>query len=339
VAASGTGLQAVTCSLHELGGGVSQAIGTGGRDLSVEVGGATARQALELLAGDPDTEFIVLLSKPPAPSVAADLLGACQATGKPVVVHFLGFMPPTRRLGRLRFAVNLAEAAELAMATERESVENSPLTLGGRVRGLFSGGTLAYEAELGLKTFLAPDRYAVLDLGADEYTVGRLHPMIDQDLRLRRLRQEAADPEVGALLLDVVLGDGAHADPAGELAPVIEQVVQARGGSLAVFAVVVGTEEDPQGLDEQIATLSRAGATVCRTVPDALDLIFRGNSPAWGAHSGSPPRSQLAAINVGLESFYDSLVAQNAEAIHVEWRPPAGGNEKLAGILARMKRR
>lgn len=340
VAASGTGLQAVACRLHELGGGVSQAIGTGGRDLSAEVGGATALQALEVLARDPGTEVIVLLSKPPAPSVAARLLAAAQAAGKPVVVHFLGFMPPTRRLGRLRFAVNLAEAAELARTADEGAADESPITVSGQVRGLFSGGTLAYEAELGLKAFLPPDQFAVLDLGADEYTVGRLHPMIDQELRLRRLQQEAADPAVGVVLLDVVLGDGAHADPAGELAPVLEKVLRERAGSVAVIAVVVGTEDDPQNLAEQIATLSRAGAHVCRTVPEALDLVFRGTAKP-SSSPGVPVQLQspLAAINVGLESFYDSLVAQNAAAIHVEWRPPAGGNERLAGILARMKQR
>jgi FdrA protein len=340
VAASGTGLQAVACRIHELGGGVSQAIGTGGRDLSAEVGGATARQALDLLARDPATEVIVLISKPPAPCVAAGLLAAAQATGKPVVVHFLGFAPPARCLGRLRFAVNLAEAAELAMTAERGRQEDSSLIVRGQVCGLFSGGTLAYEAELGLKAFLDPGRFAVLDLGADEYTVGRLHPMIDQELRLRRLRQEAADPRVGVLLLDVVLGDGAHADPAGELAPVVEQVIRQRDGSLQVVAVVVGTKDDPQNLSEQIATLSRAGAEVCSTVPEALDLIFRGMARPPSS-TGVPARVQapLAAINVGLESFYDSLVAQTAPAIHVEWRPPAGGNERLAAILARMKQR
>jgi FdrA protein len=170
--------------------------------------------------------------------------------------------------------------------------------------------------------------------------------MIDQELRLRRLQQEAADPAVGVVLLDVVLGDGAHADPAGELAPVLGKVLRERAGSVVVIAVVVGTEDDPQDLAEQIATLSRAGAHVCRTVPEALDLIFRGlcrGGPLWppsspqGTHTGVPLKSPPSAINVGLESFYDSLVAQSASAIHVEWRPPAGGNERLAGILARMK--
>ncbi|HYX24736.1 MAG TPA: protein FdrA, partial [Thermoanaerobaculia bacterium] len=114
IGASGTGLQAVTSHLHHLGAGVSQAIGTGGRDLSAAVGGITARQALDLLGRDPETRVIVLISKPPAPEVAARLLSAAQATGKPVVVNFLGLVPPLRRLGSIRFAASLSETAELA---------------------------------------------------------------------------------------------------------------------------------------------------------------------------------------------------------------------------------
>ncbi|HKI00964.1 MAG TPA: acyl-CoA synthetase FdrA [Thermoanaerobaculia bacterium] len=351
VGASGTGLQAVMSHLHALGSGVSQAIGTGGRDLAGEVGGITARQGLDLLGRDPETRAIVLISKPPAPAVASRLLAAARATGKPVVVYFLGFATPLRRLGGLRFAASLREAAELAAGLSEKDCKDcrddkdskkDDKEERGVLRGLFSGGTLAYEARLGLETFLGPlgEGHAILDLGDDEFTVGRLHPMIDQDLRLRRLRQETADPAVWMILLDVVLGDGAHADPAGELAPAIERALGERGGSLEIVALVVGTEEDPQNLSEQIATLSRAGARVCRTVDEMVELAWR----RFGIESEDSPQVSLetiegppAVINVGLESFYDSLVAQGAKAVQVEWKPPAGGNEKLASILARLK--
>jgi FdrA protein len=343
VGASGTGLQAVTSHLHYLRVGISQAIGTGGRDLSAEIGGITASQALDLLGRDPETRVIVLISKPPAPEVAARLLAAAQATGKPVVVDFLGLMPPLRRLGAIRFAASLTEAAELAAGLLDEDKKEDG-TIGERrgfIRGLFAGGTLAYEAKLALRTFLSGEGNTILDLGDDEFTIGRLHPMIDQDLRLRRLRREAADPEVGIILLDVVLGDGAHADPAGELAPVIERVIADRIGTLEVIAIVVGTDEDPQNLSEQIATLTRAGARVCRTVSEAIEAVWLRQ--AGGEKSTGTPvplesvRPPLAAVNVGLESFYDSLLAQGAQAVQVEWKPPAGGNEKLAAILSRMK--
>ncbi len=361
VGASGTGLQAITVRIHELGAGVSHAIGTGGRDLKAEVGAITAHQALDVLARDSETQVIVLVSKPPAPEVATRLLAAAQATGKPVVVDFIGFPPPSRELGNLHFATSLSEAAQIAveMRDQRlDTPEESPIS-NLYLRGLFSGGTLAYEAMLILQTVLHPlysntpitnnqllpdplhsQAHTILDLGGDEFTVGRLHPMLDNDLRIRRLRQEAADPEVGLILLDVVLGEGAHPDPASELAPVIKEVIGNSG--LEIVAIVVGTDADPQGLSSQIERLTSAGAVVFRSVTDAAEFISRRLSRH--ALEPYPPvalerlNQPLAAINVGLESFYDSLSAQGAQAVHVDWRPPAGGNEKLAALLAKMKK-
>ena len=366
IGASGTGLQAVMSRIHELGGGISHAIGTGGRDLSREVGGITALQALDLLRRDPETRVLVLISKPPAPEVAVRLLELAQAAGKPVVVQFLGAPLPARRLANLYFAASLAEAARLAVRLADKPPPHksldSPVAAGRPyLRGLFSGGTLAFEALLGLSAVLAPiysnaplsesqrlpdplrsQRHTVLDLGADEFTVGRLHPMIDPDLRLRRLRQEAADPEVGLILLDVVLGEGAHADPAGELVPVVAAIRAAGGPEIA--AVVIGTDLDSQGLQVQIETLERAEVAVCRDVGELVELAVYCFPPKAVPPEGAPvPLSALqapaAAINLGLETFYDSLRAQGATAVQVDWRPPAGGNEKLAGILARMKNR
>ncbi|MEW5989165.1 MAG: acyl-CoA synthetase FdrA [Chloroflexota bacterium] len=371
VGASGTGLQAITSHIHNLGGGVSQAIGTGGRDLKAEVGGVTAHQSLDLLARDEATQVIILVSKPPAPEVAARLLAAAQAVGKPVVLYFIGQPPPGRQIGNVTFATSLREAAELAVTGNWQLVrdnDQSPITnylLPGFVRGLFSGGTLAYEAVVGLQAVLAPlytnvpiteaqrlpdslrsQAHAILDLGADEFTVGRLHPMMDNDLRLRKLRQEAADPDVSLILLDVVLGEGAHPDPAAELAPAVAQALASRGSAdaaqLECVVIVVGTDDDPQGLTGQVERLAQAGATVFRSVDEAVDHVARRFAhPVKDAH---PPvnldtlRAPLAAVNVGLEMFYDSLIAQGAAAVQVEWRPPAGGNEKLMALLAKMKR-
>ena len=356
IGASGTGLQAVVSHLHARGAGISQAIGTGGRDLSAEVGGITAAQALDLLVRDPETEVIVLISKPPAPEVARRLIALAHAAGKRTVVYFPGAPLPATRLGNVAFTSSLEKAAEdalLFLAAPRPAplAASIDFARGQRfLRGLFSGGTLALETLRGLSPLLAPRGHAILDLGADEFTVGRLHPMIDFDLRLRRLRQEAADPEVALILLDVVLGDGAHADPAGELGPVIKRVkaeAQAAGRILEVAVLVVGTDQDPQDANLQTATLKKAGAWVCRTVTDLLDYTVQRLGEIRGkevpALEGRPVplealRGPLAAVNVGLESFYDSLIAQGARAVHVEWKPPAGGNEKMAGILARMKR-
>jgi FdrA protein len=228
------------------------------------------------------------------------------------------------------------------------------------LRALFSGGTLAYEAMLGLQALLAPlfsnvpiteaqrlpdplhsQAHTVLDLGEDVFTVGRLHPMMDNDLRIRRLHQEAADPEVGLVLLDVVLGDGAHPDPAAELAPAIAEAKRRR--SLVVFVVIVGTDEDPQDLGSQVERLAAAGAVVFRSTGEAVDYAARRLARAPGPAGPSVELERLkqlpfAGINVGLESFYASLVGQGATALQVDWRPPAGGNERLMAILAKMKK-
>lgn len=364
VGASGTGTQAVTVQIHNLGGGISHAIGTGGRDLKSDVGAITAHQALDLLARDGDTKVIVLISKPPSSDVATGLISASQSVDKPVVIYFIGYPPPARRIGNLRFAISLSEAAELAIkmgASQPETVETSPQKAPGLyLRGLFSGGTLAYETLLGLQASLSPiysnapitsnqllkdplhsECHTIIDLGDEFFMVGRLHPMIDNDLRIRRMRQEAADPEVGLILLDVVLGEGSHADPANELVPVIKEIKEQRA-EIEFAAIVIGTEEDPQNLESQIERLKEAGALVFRTAAEAVEYIsLQFNSHAQNKNTLvnlEQLTQPFAAINVGLESFYESLTSQGAQAVHVEWRPPAGGNEKLAALLAKMKK-
>jgi FdrA protein len=380
VAASGTGLQAVTTRIHRLGRGVSQAIGTGGRDLKAEIGGITTLQGLEVLARDPATRVIVLISKPPDAQVTQRVLALGRSCGKPVVVQFMGFAPPGSRIGNLHFAASLAQAAELAVGlagagsdggaqgtvvSGAESVTTlgkgaegptagSKTSANGRryLRGLFAGGTLAGEALRGLQTLLGPVQsnlggsqpagrpaspgHLLLDLGGDEFTVGRLHPMLDNDLRLRQFRQAAADPEVALILMDVVLGEGAHPDPAAEWAPAISEALRQR--AMEVVVLLVGTESDPQGLPQQRQRLAQAGAAVYEETEAALEHVLRSLSPEFqlpGAPVALP--DELAAINIGLESFYESLLAQGARAVQVEWRPPAGGDERMMALLERMK--
>ncbi|MEA3339354.1 MAG: protein FdrA, partial [Chloroflexota bacterium] len=389
VAASGTGLQQVSVRIHQLGSGITHALGTGGRDLSEAVGAATARQGLDLLSRDPDTRVIVLISKPPSPQVAGDLLRAARIfstnQSKPVVVDFIGYAPPARQVDNLHFAATFDETAELAIQLaalgqaqgtvpgQAQGTAPTDLNLnrfapGQRyLRGLFSGGTLAYEALLILQDYvpavysnaplkkgqnvlensLASVAHTIVDLGEDEFTVGRLHPMMDNDLRIRRLRQEAKDPEVAVILLDVVLGYGAHPDPASELAPAIASArtgAEKAGRYLEVVAVLVGTDEDPQGFDGQAQQFQAAGARVetsneaaARYVGQLLGATHLASASHLKSVGLSVLHQPLAAINVGLESFAESLAAQDAPVVHVDWQPPAGGNEKLMAILERMR--
>jgi FdrA protein len=378
VAASGTGLQQVSARIHQLGSGISHALGTGGRDLSEAVGAATARQSLDLLSRDPDTKVLVLISKPPARAVARTLLDVARSAGKPVVADLVGYETAKHQIDSVYFATTFDEAAtlavELAQGKMTEAEEAFPLDRfapGQRyLRGLYSGGTLAYEALLLLQDYLpavfsnAPldkmyrladslisQENTIVDLGEDEFTVGRLHPMMDNDLRIRRLLQEAQDPEVAVILLDVVLGHGAHPDPAGELAPVIGRaraMASDAGRYLEVVAIVVGTDEDPQDLAAQVQRLEQAGARVYTSSETSVRAVGRllaalqdetpSAAPAPRAVPLAVLQQPLAAINAGLESFAASLEAQGAPVLQVDWRPPAGGNERLMAILERMKR-
>ena len=379
VAAAGTGLQQVTSRIHQLGGGVSYGIGTGGRDLSEKVGAVTFKQGIDVLARDPETQVIVLVSKPPAPKVADEVLQVARSAGKPVVVNFIARAAAAWQMDNLYFATGLDDAARLAVDLAVHppvlpSDADLPLAQfapGQRyLRGLFSGGTLAYEAQYLLQGYLprvwanAPlnkenhisnslisQEHTIIDLGEDEFTVGRLHPMMDNELRIRRLFQESNDPEVAVIMLDVVIGYGSHPDPASELAPTIvraKDTAAAAGRHLEVVAVVTGTDEDPQNFAGQIGQLRAAGAWVDASneaVVRYAGRILRALNPQSLIPDPQPPvdlatlQIPLSAINIGLESFSENLVAQGVPAVQVDWRPPAGGNEKLMGILERMKRK
>jgi FdrA protein len=275
VAASGTGAQQMLCLLDYAGTGISAALGVGGRDLSAAVGGRSARAALAALDADPGTELIVVVSKPPAPDVAADLRGLASGLQTPVLFAFVALGAP-----------DLTAATETALRSVGLPVPAWPRWPGppdepraGTLRGLFAGGTLCDEAMVIAADRLGPIEsniplrpswrlapqaaatgHAMIDFGDDELTAGRAHPMIDQSLRLERLAAEAADPAVAVLLLDVVLGHGAHPDPAAELAPAIA-AARARGGA-AVVVSLIGAASDPQGLSRQAGALQSAGAHV-----------------------------------------------------------------------------
>jgi FdrA protein len=326
VGASGTGIQEVTCLLDAAGIGISHAIGVGGRDLSPEVGGIMTLRALELLAADNHTERLVVISKPPDPQVARRVADAAAATGKPVVLAVPGLDDPPELPIGVTFAGSLEEAA--AWAAERAGGEGDPVghspladpppksptepavVTPGAIRGLFSGGTLCYEAMAVVAGVVGrvasniplrpqwrladPNRsegHTFVDFGDDIMTEGRAHPMIDPGLRNERFRREAADPETGVLLLDVVLGYGGHRDPAGELAPLVEEALAGRPGGLSVVVSLCGAAADPQGLDGQAATLRTAGALVTRSSAQAarLALAAAGFGGEPGGHEGGQP--------------------------------------------------
>jgi FdrA protein len=250
VGASGSGMQAVTCLLDRYGVGISHAVGTGGRDTSDAVGGSTTFAGLRALLDDLQTERIVVVSKPAGPNTAARLRAFAAAAAKPVTLAFLD-------------ESTLEEAALAAAGRSRSTATPpAPRPAAGRtvIRGLFAGGSLASEARLVLGRAGAGAAHTIVDLGSEELTRGRPHPMIDSRTRRERIAEAAADPVCGVILLDVVLGYGAASDPAGDIAGAVADVE----GPL-VFASVIGTERDPQGLAAQERILEDAGAYVFPT--------------------------------------------------------------------------
>ena len=287
VAASGTGAQQVMCLLGWAGVGISHCLGVGGRDLSAAVGGLSTHRALDALAADPETELIVVLGKPPAPEVAASVREHAARLGTPVVMAPLGVGLPdlTGAVEEVLRSLDrpVPEWPRWDSARRSDPAEPAPGVLGGTggaIRGLFSGGTLCQEAMVIASADLGPIRsniplpspygaplggggagHVMVDLGDDEYTIGRPHPMIDTGPRLERLAAEAADPDCRVILLDVVLGHGAHPDPAADLAPAIRAALADSTG-LTIVASLIGTVDDPQDVARQAAALTAAGATV-----------------------------------------------------------------------------
>jgi FdrA protein len=286
VAAAGTGAQEAACLLDGAGAGISQIIGVGGRDLSGDVGGVMFRRAMRALARDDATETLLLVSKPPAPEVVRTLT-AEHAGGKRIISAFVGWEGGETALEihhTLEAAALAAAHADVPDVRDLEAAVDAARerSAGRRVLGLFSGGSLAHEAVTILEPLLGPvagnvghgtgsSGHTVLDLGDEEYTSGRPHPMVDLDLRLRLLADAAGDPEVGCVLIDVVLGHGAHPDPAAELAGAIADV----GRHAVVLARVCGTPGDPQDARRQEATLRDAGALVAPSNAAAARLAAR----------------------------------------------------------------
>jgi len=400
VSASGTGLQQVSTLIHEAGLGVSQAIGTGGRDLSDEVGGATSIQAMKMLADDPKTDAVVLISKPPAAKTMAKVLKEAGQLGKPVVVNFLGRAPGSVP-GNCMVASTLEEAAAKACSlapgkpaaaaeTKEAEVRAMAMKEAGQlspsqkyVRGLYSGGTLCYEAQvvmhdsLGAISSNAPvdktyelksaDKsvaHTCVDLGAEEFVVGRAHPMMDYTVRKLRIIQEARDPETAVILLDVVLGYGSNPDPAGQLIPAIKDAMSIASKAkrhLPFVASIVGTEGDPQAASDQARRLADAGVLLmpsnARASFLAALIATRGkakpgpqapakdNSPKVGKPAGKATRAQpggligkeLKVINLGVGTFAEDLQTQGVKIVNVDWKPPAGGDVEVLDLLDKLR--
>ncbi|MGX7418751.1 acyl-CoA synthetase FdrA [Carnobacterium gallinarum] len=381
VGASGTGIQEVSTIIDKLGAGVTNAIGTGGRDLSEKIGGITMLDSIAALEKDPQTDIIVVISKPPAKAVRDKVVALLRKVSKPVVAIFLG-EKPTHHEENLYFAYTLEETAKIAVdllngkaiAALDETVSVPKVTLQPsqkHLKGYYSGGTLASEAgmliadALHLKAglikqdgfVLKTEGNEVIDLGDDMYTQGKPHPMIDPEKRIEMIKQAADDAETAIILVDVVLGYGAHMDMASELAPAIKEVkakAKAAGRELVVLGTVVGTTSDPQNLVRQQEILTEAGVIVCESNNKAVrtGLAMLGHyvndpdktitAPDSTVEIAIPEVSdkvlallttQPSVINIGLKSFSEAIRETGGKAVQFDWRPAAGGDVTLQKVL------
>jgi succinyl-CoA synthetase alpha subunit len=299
IGASGTGMQEVSCLISEAGGGVSHAIGVGGRDLGAEVGAITTLMAMDALDYDGPTESVVLVSKPPHPQVAERVAERIGRSAKPYTVCFIG-AESLDLPGNARQANTLREAAAMALGGTPvgsgfdiagiAAGRRAAVRAGGRIEGLFCGGTLCAEAQSvlraggrrvasnaaipGVEVLDAGGQSAgdrLVDLGADEYTRGRPHPMIDPTVREELLRGALEDPRVAVVLVDLVIGLGAHPDPASSIATIVGR---SRTASPIVVASVTGTVLDPQNRAVQSERLADSGILVAPSNAQAAELAL-----------------------------------------------------------------
>ncbi|MDD2980269.1 MAG: acyl-CoA synthetase FdrA [Hespellia sp.] len=384
IGASGTGIQELTTIIDRLGEGVKNAIGTGGRDLSSYVGGITMMDMIEAMESDDSVKVLIIISKPPAKDVRDRISARLSNFKKPVITLFLGEKPEYHEENfyhaytldeAARMAVGLVRGKDAVEAAKEPSVDvdrSGFFTADEKktIKAYYSGGTLAGEAAMLIKDaldlkippekaegfMLKTDGHIVVDLGDDEYTQGKPHPMIDPAKRIECMQEALDDEDTGVILLDIMLGYGSHEDMAGVLLPSITELrdkAQAEGRKVFFVATVCGTRRDFQGYDEAVNKLKEAGVIVCetnklavRTAIQAIGLDFtepvKEIRPKTVTEvEKSEPSEKLIqmlsekpkVINIGLKSFAEVAQEFGCEVVQYDWMPPAGGDVKLIKVL------
>ena len=339
IGASGTGIQELTTIIDRLGEGVKNAIGTGGRDLSSEIGGITMMDTINAMEQDDSIKVMIVISKPPAKAVREMISNRLSAFKKPVVTLFLGEKPEYHEQG-FYHAYTLDEAARLAVNLVRnedintcvvsaETPENAfDKSENKTIKAYYSGGTLAGEAAMLIKDALNLDTppekaegfmlkhggHIVVDLGDDVYTQGKPHPMIDPAKRIECMKEAIDDSSTGVILFDIMLGYGSHEDMAGALLPTINELKQKaenEGRKLFFIATVCGTRHDYQGYDEAVNKLKNAGVIVCETNKLASQMAIR----AIGLDFSEPEKEIRAkqAVDVQITPASDKLLKMLSE--------------------------
>jgi len=373
IGASGTGIQEITTIIGRKGGGISHAIGIGGRDLDEKIGGISAIDSLNMLNQDENTDVIVFISKPPAPTVRDKVIETFRTLDKKVIALFLG-EKPLKEEKNIEYVWTLDQAAYRAMTIANTSIvykrnleivqdklDTMKLNKEQRkINGFFGGGTLAGEAEVLLKDYfninndinkegymLNFEGNEIIDFGDDMYTKGRPHPMIDPITRVDAINNLMNKDEVAIVLFDNVLGYGSHEDMAGELASAIKKIIQSReekGEEILFIASVCGTEEDIQVYSSQVEKLKDVGVMVLDTNAEAVYTAIEALKYINGNHEPKPSNNSgdlflnqdLEVINIGLEGFANTILKHDGKVVQYNWAPIAGGDKRMQELLEKL---
>ena len=365
IGASGTGIQEVTTLISRAGGGCSQVIGLGGRDLTKGIGGIMALRAIDLLRDDDETDIIVFISKPPASEVRKEVVEKLLAQPKPVVAIFLGEKLPSD--GNIQYAWTLEETARRAVELSKSrfrlpsdrlnAIRKNSKQRG--IQGIYSGGTLAAEAGMMLADVLglsldtkhpagvmfAHEDHKIIDMGDDAYTRGKPHPMIDPSSRLAMLQEVVKNESTAIVLMDFVIGYGGTDDVAEVFAPAIASLreeLSKEGRDIFFVASVTGTNSDPVPYNQQKEELEDAGVYILDSNAEAVEFalaIVRGlNEPA--EEKNTAVRSTIwdkpRVVNMGIKHFAPPIVEHGGKVLQFMWNPPAGGDSALAELLAKL---
>jgi FdrA protein len=373
VGASGTGIQEVTSIIGRNGGGISHAIGIGGRDLYEEIGGVSAIDSLHMLNMDDNTDVIVFISKPPAPKVRDMVIETFKTLDKKVIALFLGEKPLGEE-NNIEYVWTLEQAANRALriASEAneykkhiseieeklEKIKNKKSQR--KIKGLFGGGTLAAEAAILLKDHfdikedIAKEGYMlnfegheIIDYGDDIYTKGRPHPMIDSTTRINAINNLIDKDDVAIVIFDDVLGYGSNEDMAAALSPSIKKLIEdkrKKGQEILFIASVCGTEEDIQSYSLQVETLRDAGVMVLDTNAKMVYTAINALEYINGNHKVSLKKektqslldNEIGVINIGLENFAKTILKHNGKVVQYNWAPIAGGDKKMQNLLDKL---
>lgn len=339
IGASGTGIQEIISNISNLGGGISHAIGLGGRDLKAEIGAISTFKALELLEKDKNTKIIVFVSKPPAKEILDLVLDRFEKSNKPIIANFLGVSD--LKSEKVVFTKTLYQTAKKAFQYSKEYEKiNKKIN---NVLGLYCGGTLAQETSILLGEKLENkiinhkngimfenENIKIIDLGDDFYTKGKPHPMIDPSIRIEVLEKEINRYDL--IVLDNVIGYGSNL----KMAEYTKEIAIKYRNKIFV-CTITGTEKDIQKYSKEKELLNEPNIIVLNNNEEVsefiIDILKFSQINNKNLKEDIWINKNLKIVNIGLRKFAEPLINKNIEILQFDFKPIASGNKELEKML------